>query len=222
MKNSPIHLVLVGMPISYTESLKSYFDNVESIRVSNVAQNESELIYILKKKKPLPDVILINLNAPEINPKSLLKLIRINYPNIKTVAVTKSLKESLESTVYLFDTDAFLAESDSLQTTVKTIKTAFAQGFYYSEAYLRLIRENCSSYGKVQIKKKLTSELSNREIQILELICQQKTTQEISDEIFLSPRTVEGHRNSMMLKTGSKNVAGLIVYAFKNELIKVK
>jgi DNA-binding CsgD family transcriptional regulator len=60
--------------------------------------------------------------------------------------------------------------------------------------------------------------LSPREIEILQLICNQKTTAEIAEELFLSPRTVEGHRNNLLLKTESRNIAGLVVYAIQNEI----
>ena len=56
---------------------------------------------------------------------------------------------------------------------------------------------------------------------VLELICQQLTTLEIADKLFISPRTVEGHRNNLLLKTQSKNVAGLVIYGIQKDIIEL-
>ena len=61
--------------------------------------------------------------------------------------------------------------------------------------------------------------LSKREIEVLKLICLQKSSVEIAEQLFISPRTVEGHRNSLLLKTESRNIAGLVVYAIQNDII---
>ena len=67
-----------------------------------------------------------------------------------------------------------------------------------------------------------TSYFTKRENEILELICQQLTTNDIAEKLFISPRTVEGHRNNLLLKTESKNVAGLVIYALKNKLVSLE
>lgn len=65
------------------------------------------------------------------------------------------------------------------------------------------------------------SELSTREIEVLKLICQQKTAKEIGELLFISPKTVEGHRNSLFVKTGVKNVVGLVIYALQHNIIGI-
>ena len=73
------------------------------------------------------------------------------------------------------------------------------------------------------MKKNAKSELdaaflSPREIEVLQLICEQKNTAQIAEILFISPRTVEGHRTNLLLKTESKNIAGLVVFAIQNRL----
>ena len=63
--------------------------------------------------------------------------------------------------------------------------------------------------------------LTKREREVLKLICEQKTTSEIAEQLFISPRTVDGHRNNLLLKTGSKNVAGLVIYGIQKKLIEL-
>jgi DNA-binding CsgD family transcriptional regulator len=65
-------------------------------------------------------------------------------------------------------------------------------------------------------------ELTIREKEVLQLICQELTTQEIGEKLFISNRTVEGHRNNMLSKLGCRNTAGLVVYAIRNGLVELK
>ena len=64
-------------------------------------------------------------------------------------------------------------------------------------------------------------ELTDREKEILQLICEEYTTHEIAAKLFISPRTVDGHRNNLLQKLGCKNVAGLVVFAIRNDLVTV-
>jgi DNA-binding CsgD family transcriptional regulator len=64
--------------------------------------------------------------------------------------------------------------------------------------------------------------LSEREVEILKLICQQKTAKEIGDQLFITQRTVEGHKNNLFVKTGAKNIAGLVIYALQHRIIQIE
>ena len=105
---------------------------------------------------------------------------------------------------------------------VHTINEVYEKGFYYDEKVLTIIHENIISSSGKRIKSDLDKKLlSKREIDVLELICAQKTTSEIAEKLFISPRTVEGHRNNLLLKTQSKNVAGLVIYGIQKKLIEI-
>ncbi|MGL5113352.1 MAG: response regulator transcription factor, partial [Flavobacterium sp.] len=92
--------------------------------------------------------------------------------------------------------------------------------FYYSEYVRKIIKKGVLSQNKIKsvLDKSL---LSEREIEVLKLICKQKNAAEIGEYLFISPRTVEGHRTNLLLKTDSRNVAGLVVYAIQHELVKL-
>ncbi|WP_296344068.1 helix-turn-helix transcriptional regulator [Winogradskyella sp.] len=85
---------------------------------------------------------------------------------------------------------------------------------------LQYIHENINNTKDKVTKSNFEANyFSKRELQILGLVCKQMTAKDIADKLFLSPRTVEGHRNNLLLKTDSKNIAGLVIYALKNKLI---
>ena len=83
---------------------------------------------------------------------------------------------------------------------------------------MAVIRDNLVN--KTKTKPHFPFQLTAREKEILELICQQYTTREIGDKLFISPRTVDGHRNNLLAKMNCKNIAGLVAFAIQNQLVK--
>ena len=95
------------------------------------------------------------------------------------------------------------------------------KGFYYNDFVMQVVNENLILEQKKSKTNLDEDYLTNREIEILRLICGQMNTNEIAEKLFISPRTVEGHRNNLLLKTDSKNVAGLVVYAIQNKIVSL-
>ena len=117
---------------------------------------------------------------------------------------------------------SYLLKNTSPKVVIHTINQVFEKGFYYDDKVLKTIHENLLSSSGKKIKSDLDKKLlSNREREVLELICAQLTTSEIAEKLFISPRTVDGHRNNLLLKTGSKNVAGLVIYGIQKKLIEL-
>ncbi len=103
---------------------------------------------------------------------------------------------------------------------VTTIKEVYEKGFYYDTQVLKFIQEGLLNPSEKKLKSNFdTTYFTKREKEVLELICKQHTTNEIADALFISPRTVEGHRNNLLLKTESKNIAGLVVYAIQHKIV---
>ncbi len=117
---------------------------------------------------------------------------------------------------------SYLLKNTSPKIVIHTINEVFEKGFYYDEKVLKTIHENLLSSSGKKIKNDLDENLlSKREREVLELICAQLTTGEIAEKLFISPRTIEGHRKSLLLKTASKNVAGLVIYGIQKKLIEL-
>ena len=117
---------------------------------------------------------------------------------------------------------SYLVKNATPAEMIETINEVYHKGFYYNESVLKVINSGLiNTSGKPKLIKSIYTDdfLTNREKEILKLICLQHSTTEIADKIFISPRTVEGHRNSLLLKTESRNMAGLVVFALQNKII---
>jgi DNA-binding NarL/FixJ family response regulator len=110
----------------------------------------------------------------------------------------------------------YLVKDSDPQEVYEAIVAVHTKGSYINERTLRAIQNNL---GK---KKKPVSpllEITRREEEVLQLVCQQHTAEEIAEKLFISVKTVNGHRNNLLQKTGSRNVTGLVMYAVKNGLV---
>ncbi|MCH2193495.1 response regulator transcription factor [Kordia sp.] len=195
---------------------------VKNFEIVFEAENGSDLIEKLKVATELPDVILMDLKMPLLNGVESTKILQKEYPEIKVIAVTSYDGKSFITNMIDVGASSYLLKNTSPKVVVHTINEVYDKGFYYDERVLKIIHKNLLSAKSKRIKSDLDNNLlTKREKEILELICNQYTTNEIADKLFISPRTVEGHRNNLLLKTESKNVAGLVIYGIQKKLIEL-
>jgi DNA-binding NarL/FixJ family response regulator len=117
---------------------------------------------------------------------------------------------------------AYLGKNADPDEVVETIRMVCEKGFFYNQMVMEVIRDNMTGRNPVKPQRSFDVELTIREKEVLQLICQELTTQEIGEKLFISNRTVEGHRNNMLSKLGCRNTAGLVVYAIRNGLVELK
>ena len=216
MKDS-IKIVLVDDEILFRKGISFLLEREENIDVIFEASNGEELIAYLNQSSNKPDIIIMDLKMPILNGVEATKIIRKNFPEIKIIALTSYDTKSFIANMIQVGAVAYLIKNTTPKDLLHTINQVFLKGFFYNENVLETIKETIIS-SKTSKSNLEGSFLSPREIEVLQLICLQKTTIEIAEELFLSPRTVEGHRNNLLLKTESRNIAGLVVYAIQNEI----
>ncbi len=187
------------------------------------AENGQDLINQLLENDELPDVILMDLKMPLLNGVETTKKVKKDFPNIKIIAVTSYYSKPFISNMIAIGAVAYLAKNSTPKKVIKTINDVFEKGFSYDENVMQIIHENVINPSNKSKRSLFDKDyLTKREIEILKLICQQLTTSEIGEKLFISPRTVDGHRNNLLIKTDTKNTAGLVVFAFQQKIIKLE
>ena len=221
MKNK-IKIVLADDELLFRQGLKAILESNENIDVLFDAENGEHLIQLLREAEALPEIVVTDLKMPELNGVEVTKLIRKEFPDIKVIALTSYFSKPFILNMISIGAVAYLAKNSTPALMIKTIEEVARKGFYYDEDVMQYIHESIVNPADKKVKSNFdTNYFTNREIEILELICQQLTTNDIAEKLFISPRTVEGHRNNLLLKTESKNVAGLVIYALKNKLVSL-
>lgn len=215
--SAAIKIALVDDEVLFRKGISFLLQREDNIDIIFEASNGEELLSNLNDSIIKPDIIMMDLKMPVLNGVEATKIIRKSFPEIKIIALTSYDTKSFIANMIQVGAVAYLIKNTTPKDLIHTINQVSKKGFYYSENVLKTIQETIistkNSKGNLE-----TSFLSPREIEILQLICLQKTTTEIAEHLYLSPRTVEGHRNNLLLKTESRNIAGLVVYAIQNEI----
>lgn len=218
-----IKIVLADDELLFRQGLKAILESNDSIEVLFDAENGEDLIQQLRAAKILPEIVITDLKMPELNGVEVTKLIKEEFSFIKVIALTSYFSKPFILNMISIGAVAYLAKNSSPALMIKTIIEVSNKGFYYNDEVMKYIQENMANPASKKVKSSFdTNYFTKRESEVLELICKQLTTNDIAEKLFISPRTVEGHRNNLLLKTESKNVAGLVIYALKNKLVSLE
>ena len=215
-----IKIALVDDEALFRKGLTFILEREPNFTILHEAINGQELITFLRTTDVLPDIVITDMKMPIVNGVEATKIMHKEFPSLKIVALTSY--DSMSFIANMIDVGAvsYLLKSASPEELIFTLNEVAQKGFYYSEYVRKIIKKGVLSQNKIKsvLDKSL---LSEREIEVLKLICKQKNAAEIGEYLFISPRTVEGHRTNLLLKTDSRNVAGLVVYAIQHELVKL-
>ncbi|MCV9930429.1 response regulator transcription factor [Flavobacterium sp. LS1R49] len=214
--DTPVKIVLADDEILFRKGIIFLLEREPNLEVILEVSDGVELISFLEKSQDQPDIIIIDLKMPVLNGVEATKIIHKKFPEVKIIALTSYDTKSFVINMIQVGAASYLRKNTTPKDLIYTINEVATKGFCYSDYVLKIIQGTVSNKNN---KCNLDAGfLSTREIEVLRLICLQKSTAEIAEELFISPRTVEGHRNNLLLKTESRNTAGLVVYAIQNEI----
>ena len=210
-----IKIFLVDDHNLFREGLKFLLSNNDLISEIHEAENGKDLLKNVLNVKP--DIILMDIEMPVMNGiEATTEVLKI-YPETKIIALSMYANENFYSEMIDAGAKGFLLKNSKFEDVQKAIVDVNEGKNYFSPEILEAIIKNLN---KKKFKKKNTN-LTEREIEVLYNICKGLSNQEIADFLYVSKRTVDKHRENILLKTQSKNTAGLVIYAIKNEIFEV-
>ena len=215
-----IKIILVDDEVLFRKGISFLLTREKNIEVIFEASNGIELMEFLKGDNPKPDIIIMDLKMPLLNGIEATKIIRRDMPDIKIIALTSYDSKLFVANMVDVGAVSYVVKNTTPQDLFATINEVAEKGFYYSDYVMNIIQEDVITNKKTKCSFDADF-LTSRELEVLQLICKQKSTVEIGEKLFISPRTVEGHRNNLLLKTESKNIAGLVVFAIQHQLVSL-
>ncbi len=210
-----LHIHLVDDHSLFREGLKFLLSNCDF--VSQVDESENGKIFLEKLEKQVPDVVLMDIEMPEIDGITASKLALEKYPNLKIIALSMYAEEEYYTKMIDVGVRGFLLKNSQFEDVQKAILDVNEGNNFFSQEILDRIIANM--YKKKTEKPIL--DLTDREIEVLYNICKGLSNQEIAELLCISKRTVDKHRENLLLKTEAKNTAGLVVYAIKNGIFEI-
>ncbi|RRA95431.1 response regulator transcription factor [Paenimyroides viscosum] len=217
-----IKLALVDDDYLIVTLLKSFFNQDQSTQVVYDTTDGYQLFNYLEEKNTEPiDILLLDLKMKTIDGLEVLKHVKTNHPELKVVVVSSHYQDNSIGFMTKEGVAGFLPKGMSPFELLDIVKQVHKNGFYLNKDQMEILREQISS----KVSKPMIDEvelLTEREIEIIKLLCQQKTAKEIGEHLFITQRTVEGHKNNLFTKIGVRNVAGLIVYALQKHIVTLE
>jgi DNA-binding NarL/FixJ family response regulator len=215
--NKVIKVVIADDHALFRAGVKTALSIKKDVELIAEADNGMQLLNLLKHIEP--DVILLDIQMPIMDGITTLPEIRKLYPKIKVIILSMHNDHSMISKLMEIGANSYLTKNSDSENIYNAIKTCYEQEFFFNEltnkALLTGLRTKRTDSGWAQ-----EVNLSEKELTILKLMCEEKTTKEIADMVEISPRTVEAIRDKLKTKTGAKSMAGLVMYAVKNGIIE--
>jgi DNA-binding NarL/FixJ family response regulator len=201
----------------FRDGIKMALRDREYLKILWEAEDGRDLMHKLKLKQP--DVLLMDIRMPEVDGVNAIGMIRKEYDDIKIIVLTMYDDQEMITKMMEMGANAYLTKTTDPEEIYQAILTCMNDDFYFNDLV------NKAVLLKLQHKKAVKQfypnpvKFSEKELKILKCIAEDKTTEEISKEVFLSPRTIETIRQNMKQKVGAKTMAGLVMYAMRNKLL---
>jgi DNA-binding NarL/FixJ family response regulator len=211
-----IKVILVDDHKMFREGLKFALSQMEGIEVIGEASDGNQFLDVLKEKKP--DVVLMDISMPKMDGVEATQNALQIDPEIKIITLSMFSDAEYYQKMVAAGTKGFLVKETGVDELHKAIKIVNEGGTYFSQQLLQNIIVNISN-PVVKSSRNKVVDLTRREEEVLELICKGYSNKEIADSLFISQKTVEGHKSNLMDKTNTKSAINLMLFAIKNQLI---
>ncbi|MEO1435418.1 MAG: response regulator transcription factor [Bacteroidota bacterium] len=217
---NPIKIALADDESLFRKGMALLINDFEQVELLLEAGDGHELLQKLSQAATLPDILLLDLKMPNLNGIETVKILSSEYPDIKVIILSTYFSRTFVVNLIELGVAAYLPKNSAPETVELTIKNVYEKEFYYSDEVMTHIRENMMDK-KRQAKPSFFIQLTDREQEILQMICEQYTNTEIGEKLFISSRTVEGHRNNLLQKLNCRNTAGLVAFAIQHKLVQI-
>jgi len=213
----PIKIAIADDYTIYRDGLKIGLTQDENLEVMLEAADGEDLIKGIETD--MPDVIIMDLKMPVMDGMEATKLIKKKYPDMKILVVTMYDDEKFVIHLMEIGANGYLLKNSEAEEIRRAIYSVHETGYYFNNIVSNALLKKLVIKGNIKPSFKEGVELTEREQDVLKLICAEKTANEMGQQLFLSPRSVEGIRQRLIDKVGVRNTAGLVMFAVKNGII---
>lgn len=217
MKTAPlqkkIRVIIADDHALFRKGVKTALSVKKDVEVVGEAENGLHLLDLLKQKKA--DVILLDIQMPLMDGINTLHELHKSYGHLKVIVLSMYNDHTLIAKLMEKGANSYLTKNSDPDTIYQAIKTCYEQEYFFNDLTNKALLSGLRTKNSEPPKHE-DNHLSEKEIRVLKLMCEEKTTKQIADIVEISPRTVEAIRDKLKLKTGAKSMAGLVIYAVKH------
>ncbi len=218
--NSKIYIALVDDETLFREGIAKILNEYLQFQVIYSLSSGQELIDKLDAGSQYPDVIILDLKMKPLDGIETTKIIKQKFPESKIIIISSYYSPSFINYMVRLGVNAFLPKNINPKELIFSVDMVYEKGLYFTKEYAEAFKvQNLQMPKKPHFDK--NEGITKKELEILKLICHGQTNQQVAKTTSRSVRTIEGHRQHLLDKTGAKNTAGLVVYALMHKLVDV-
>jgi DNA-binding NarL/FixJ family response regulator len=213
---NPLRLLLVDDHEIFLEGLANLLSTSSDIEIIGKAFDGAEAFEFLQEQQP--DILLTDLNMPKMNGIELVRKVKEHFPEIKILVLTMHNDRPTISEIMMAEAEGYVLKNSSKKELLTAIEKIGEGSTYYSNEVMSILLERIK---KEQKKLEAEHMLTERELEILELISQEKSSREIAEDLFISIRTVDTHRKNLLKKANANTVIGLLKFGVHYGLVSM-
>jgi Response regulator containing a CheY-like receiver domain and an HTH DNA-binding domain len=221
-EKSKIKVLIVDDHRLLRDGLAALLSRADDIEIVGSVPSGEEAISVFPSLEP--DIILMDIMMGGMTGIEATRWIKEQDKNVKVIIISSEIRKELVTAGIQCGIDGYLPKDVDVEVLHEAIRTVNGGGHYFNEAITNLVFEDFYQKKKLtntQGKVTLPNDLTKRELEVLALVASGKSNQEVADDLFISIKTVETHKNHILDKLGLKNTAELVKYAIKNQLISL-
>jgi len=216
---SPVRLLIADDHEIFREGLESLFAKQKDIELVGEAINGRQLLE--HTERLLPDVILTDIKMPVIDGIEATRFIAEKFPQVGIIALSMFEDENLIVDMLEAGAKGYLMKNAHRHEIVAAIHAVYNQESYFCNHTTLKLAKMIGKSRFNPFKESIKPGFTEKELEMIKLICQEFSNKEIALTLHQSPRTIEGHREKILEKTKAKNAAGIVIYAIKNGIYKI-
>ncbi|CAG0976720.1 MAG: response regulator transcription factor [Bacteroidetes bacterium] len=216
-KKEPIKILLVDDHQMFIDGVKALLRKEKKFEIVGEALNGEQALSFITNHDI--DILITDISMPGISGVELTKKVKKNNPEIKILVLTMFNDRQVISEIIMAEAEGYILKNTGKQELIHALEKIADNGTFFSNEVVNIMVENSAiQHAEADIRVDV---LTERELEILKLICLELTSEQIAEKLFISKRTVDTHRKNIIDKTGIHTLVGLIKFALRNKLASI-
>ena len=205
-------IIIVDDHTLFAQSLQGLVNSFQEYEVIKILKNGQELLDYFEANQKRPDILLLDIRMPVMDGMATMSWLKEHFPEQKTLALTMENDEETIIKMVRMGCRGYLLKDIEPEEFLYALESVATSGYYFSREIEEVLDHPVT---------KTYADLSAREMEFLNFACSEKTYKEVAEEMNLSPKTIDGYRESLFSKLQVKSRVGMVLFAVKNDIVKI-